>query len=772
MTEQPAAGPGATPAGPAGGAVDGASPDAANQPAGAGEGSAAAAAGKPEGQGDKAHGEKQGDEKKTGGEAEKADPAGDAASKATSRAGVGSVRGESLSDAEWAIHGDVAGQKNVFFLGGAHRLPPQRLSADLEDPATAAFAQPQGWEELSAGFFSHRTVIVRGPRGCGKTTAVIRLLLRSGSVFHLDDAIDLNQLAESVRADGGPDGGIERDARFLLVRPEKFGHLRAASLQRIDEALERADARLALIIDDHTPLPDPDLLAYTLTLSAPPRHGEVFDNHVRWRLGESLGELVLEREDVRWVAQRLLPRADSCSLAARLAEWVAREYETHGRIDAERIAARMSRWGTEEFDIWFASLEDAQTRCFAVALAVLGGLAHERVSAAARGLHERLGRPRSLVISSPADGPYDGAGPFRTDRSERLRRLMAAVRQIEVRGDYGRSVTETIAYRDPHLRPQAVLRHVWSQYQIQPELLDWLASLAADGALPVRIRAGLALGRIAAESFDYVCERVLEPWAYGNREERWDAVAYALREVAYSVPELVPAIRRLTGRWYANTSSRSAQATAARVHGVCLGRLDPKPAVDALHRLLASAQDEFDNGRISVGWAIGDSLTDLLWNSDFELAEYALSALERAMADRRRTHSAQLAFLILANSLHARMSDAAHRDDWPYLLAAAREHKELRDPLASVWRRVVKESRFHEQAQDVMTGWARSAEADEELRDVFLRLLRSMARGDRRCALILDTYARAWTSADGITPLPAVASALRTIIAADRELTS
>lgn len=720
-------------------------------------------------------GKTDGDGKKEAAEGDKAQSAPDSAEKAasiaTSRAGGGSARGESLSDAESAMHGDVVNQKNVFFVGGERKQPPQRLSPDLEDPVNAAFVEPPDWDEISAEFFNHRTVIVRGPEGCGKTTAAIRLLLRSGKVYHLDSEIDLNKLAESIGKDGSADGGIERDARFLLVRPEKFPELRASSLQRIDDALQRADARLALIIDGQSPR-ESDLLPYTVTLSAPPKHPDVLASHLRWRLGDSLGELVLEREDVRGLVDRLLPRANSCSRVARLAELVARDYEIHGHVDAERISKRMAQREAEEFDIWFASLDDAETRCFAVALAVLGGLAYERVSAAARSLHGRIERPQTMVVSSAGEGPYDGAGPFRTDRAERERRLAAKAERVDVRGDFGRSKTDVIAYRDAQNRPREVLRHVWSQYQIQQELVDWLDSLAADGALPVRIRAGLALGQIAAQSFDYICERVLAPWAAGATAVRWDAVAYALREVTYSAPELIANVRSLTKGWYGNTDSRYAQATAARVHGVCLGRFDPESAVDALERLLASGDEEISEDEdISVAGAIGDSLADLVFNGTPELAEYVLAALGRAVDDRRRTASAQLAFLILAVSLNARMSDeTTARDDWPYLLCVAQQNKELREPLAALWRRTVKESRFHVLAEAVMTAWARSAESDEELRDLFLRLLRSMARGDRRCAQILETYARRWTAPENIRPLPKVATAVRAIIAAEKGL--
>jgi hypothetical protein len=45
-----------------------------------------------------------------------------------------------------------------------------------------------------------------------------------------------------------------------------------------------------------------------------------------------------------------------------------------------------------------------------------------------------------------------------------------------------------------------------------------------------------------------------------------------------------------------------------------------------------------------------------------------------------------------------------------------------------------------------------------------------MARGDRRCAQILETYARRWTAPENIRPLPKVATAVRAIIAAEKGL--
>ena len=86
----------------------------------------------------------------------------------------------------------------------------------------------------------------------------------------------------------------------------------------------------------------------------------------------------------------------------------------------------------------------------------------------------------------------------------------------------------------------------------------------------------MALGRLAAWSFDTICSSVLASWATGQQRDRREAVAYALRVVAAD-PRLRETATALILAWYAS-GNPYAQATAARAYGVACGLFDPRAA--------------------------------------------------------------------------------------------------------------------------------------------------------------------------------------------------
>ena len=659
------------------------------------------------------------------------------------------------------------GHKHIYLLNGERPARLRLISPLTLDPVRHAFVDPDGWDEIRAAFAKRRIAILRGPSGCGKMAAAIRLLqgVGTGRFYHLDSATDLTRLAESLESGGAESDGIDHGAGFVLNRPIAFGALRGSILQGLEEALLRAEARLVLTVDSEDSIPDEDLIDYIVAIPGGPPYPEVVANHLRWLIEERAADRLLGLAPISEVVAEQLERRASCQMAARLARTIADEFEAAPGTDADpgRIRDRMSRHGAEDFEIWFISLGDSETRCFAMALAVLNGLAYERVADAARGLYRRLDRGRNLVLASPLDGPWEGDSPFRLTRAERLHKLRAGIRRMDVHGPYGHSTAQAVEYRDTEYA-RAVIRHVWSEYQIHDVLTDWLGELSDDADDQVRVCAGSALGLIATDSFEYVARHILSRWAASPRPSRRDAVAYALRVVAGD-PDLIDNVRQLANGWYANRKVPALQATAARVHGVSLGPVDPEAAVDALDRL--SVIDD-----IKVAVAIGDSLADLLVDGDVDLAERILPRLEDSLGVQERTISAQLSFLILADALVTDADDeqgTGPEVPWPSLLWLANRHPGVRVPLTALWRRVINEAVFHSEAEKIMTSWATLAETDTALRDAFLRLLRAVMRGDERSVRILERYADRWVAADNLAPLPLTSTGLRSVIAVETE---
>ena len=203
---------------------------------------------------------------------------GEIAAQAISRPGQGSLRNEYLREADrLAGEGDAAGQdRNVLLIGQVKVVRLSRLSRRQTEPVEHAFVAPDELDDIRLAFAKSRAVILRGPVGYGKQAIATRMLidLCQGPRFQLDSAVDFAELAESIRTDLGGRDRIEQGAGFLLNQPSNFGGLYASVLQRLEEALDRADARLVLTIDSTEPLPDPDLVDYIVNVHSVPRYQE------------------------------------------------------------------------------------------------------------------------------------------------------------------------------------------------------------------------------------------------------------------------------------------------------------------------------------------------------------------------------------------------------------------------------------------------------------------------------------------------------------------
>ena len=696
---------------------------------------------------------------------------GDAAAEATSRPGQGSLRNEYLREAErLTVEGDAVGRdKNIFLVGGKQLVPLRRLSQRLIEPIRDAFVAPDGLKDIQTAFEkNNRTVILRGPPGCGKQGLAIHMLidLSPGPLFHLDSAVDLTRLAEWIETDLKGRNRIEQGAGFLLNQPLGFANLYGSVLQGLDEALERADARLVLTIGSAVRVPDRDLLDYIVDVTSAPNYFDIVASHLRLRLTKELADHLMARADVQDSIIHQLEDGASCKLAADLGEAIAGGWDTSDgehEFDIKRIESWKSQRGAEDFHIWFADLGDTRSRSFAIALAVLNGLPYDAVAKGARELYRRFDKPPYLLMASADDVQPERLLPFRTSRREWLHKLQAQIREIEIQGPYGHSRAEMVEYRDPDYAVR-VIRRAWSDFEVQDVLLAWLGELADDPSEQPRIFAGIALGRLAAWSFDTFCSSVLEPWATGQHRGRREAVAYALR-VVIADPRLRESVTRLIFAWYASSSRPLAQATAARAYGVAYGRLDPRAAFEALDRL--TVVDD-----IRVAAAIGDSVADLLAVGGDDFAGYVLPRLADSIREQDRTGAVQLVFLILADGLvtTAQGDPAAPGPvSWPLLLHLTTQRTEVRSAIVTLWRYVLNEALFHDEAEQVITRWAAAAEEDPAVREAFLRLARAIARHDERSLMILDRYCALWVGADNLRPLPMVSSALQTVLTTNRE---
>ncbi|MEU6180547.1 hypothetical protein [Streptomyces coeruleorubidus] len=678
--------------------------------------------------------------------------AGASASEATTRTGQGSLRAGLLREAWTHIGGDhVHGDKIVIHAAGERGVVLRTLAAGMVEAVRHAFQPPARWEDIQADAWQRRSVVLRGPGGAGKTAAAVRLLLAAGvkAWYLLDSVAELTRLTELRQLGSG--------AGLLLDRPRDLGELSGSQLAGLEDLLERADARLVLIAGPDAEL-DRTVGEYVQRVARPDTLDTVLAAHLAHRIGEDDAERALATVGVTDLAAELLDDGAACRDAARLAEVLAHEYGS-GALDLDRIRTRMDQTGGESPEEWFEGLGDTVLRTQAIALAVLGGLPQEDVALAASSLLDRFRGERGVLTASVEQGPV----PLRQDPFARSRRLLAEklrARTVSAvtRGSYGRLPCTVAEYRSPGYPPR-IIRHVWSEYHIQHELVGWLAELVDSPSQQVRSFAGTALGLIATESFDHIATQVFPGWI---RDEdsgylRREAIAYALRVCARE-PALRSGVHALVDGWYLSGTWQF-QAAAARAYGLCLGGADLDTAVHALTRL-----GTVDHIRVAV--AIGDACADLVEEDVAGHAPVVLRAVAEMVHEPSSRACGHLVFLILADALVAEESDAVgtpprNRPTLLQLAARSAPGSELRRLLGYLWSEVIRGELFADQAAGVLEGWAAQAETDPLLLDDLVRVLvEDVAEPSPRAALLLQRYTSRWTERDRFRPLPRSAAVL------------
>jgi hypothetical protein len=681
-------------------------------------------------------------------------------------------------------------QYNNYFSGRQSRIrPPLPLPEGQAEAIRRAFVDPDGWADVRAAFAGRRLTILRGRAGCGKRGAAIRLLLpaQHGRIYQLDRRTPLSDLADMLAPGHDMWDSLGQSPGLLIDQPRDIASLRVDLLQGLEALLEKADARLVLTVGSDVTFPTHDLRDYgfVLDLPGPPAGKLLVARYLEYQFGEERAAQLMALPGIQKVISKHTGTETSCSFAVALTGIIADRCADAVDADSvplQKIANDIERHRAGHFESWFSSLPDAQSRAFAIALAVFGGLPYEFVARAARALNERFDdAPPYLAISSdmwyPSRGPrVSKLRPGITTRRERLEILGAHVKAGDASGSYGISQAELVEYDDSSYSSK-VLRYAWTAYEMQDILIDWLCSLADNEAVQIQLLTARALGLLATWSFDYLGSRVLAQWAASKRRGRRQAVAYALWKAVTEEPRLLPNARNLIKTWYADRSRPSAQATAARAYGLVLGAVDLAEALEALSRLLI-----VDSSAVAV--AIGTAMADLvapatldstgapLPDEEADVVRRVLTAFEGAMGDRNRSDQAELAFLTMANLLLTPVPSAATGQLmlWPSLLRLLIRLPDIRPSVVKLWQHVLSDSPYPDLAGQIMTQWAAIAEYEPEAREVFLRLARAICRDHARCRLIMERFAAEWVSPQNLQPLYTLSAALQSVVAAESEV--
>ena len=616
----------------------------------------------------------------------------------------------------------------------ARKVPPE----ELIEP----FLRTDAIRQLAAAVGDQAIVVLQGPKGYGKGAALLRMLRDrapgNAAMYFLDPATDL----AAFSCDEVPEGSV----LILADLPERAADdLDDYTVKRIEGELRARDCRLGITTGQGARfvVGSPGLLVVSLTSRPEPR--DVFWEH----LAEPLQRVRVRRDDVRrWpgVADLLdtqlgadCPLADAQLLATLLGRAAGRP-----ETAAASVRAQMAEYADEKVAQWFRRLPSQKAHCTAISLAVLNGLSREMIADQARILEQ--------VISPSPDAPNapPPTNPFAASTAVTLAMLTAKVEIETQQRDEGPVIVHAMSYAEDGYAGK-VLRHVWREYADgRAALMQWLRALGRSTDLKVRVRAAAAVGELACEAMDYLCNEVIHPWARAKNPDVRDSAAIALvRPAADS--RLRSTTRQLVAGWAEAGNSWQLRASAARAYGQAIGTSTPISALRALAQLAEESADDFD-----VVAAVCNSYCDLVMNGTNALSARVICEVERLAADRKRGLQAagRLTLLGLSTLRGAppHMDGGGRRlDSWPTLLLLALANRAIAESAARLWQLSLHDAEIGDAVTASLDAWAKDAEANSELRAAFTSFLQWIATDQRSRQAVLRR-AQLWSGRDGKAP--------------------
>jgi hypothetical protein len=638
------------------------------------------------------------------------------------------------------VAGDVViGDKYELSFGqGRARIRVRRITPE---ELTEPFARTPALERLRAGVSGEPIVVLRGPRGYGKSAALVRTLgrdLRDGALmYYLDPATDLASFSCAEVP--------EHSVLILQDLPDSAAdRLDQFAVERIVDELSARSCRLGITAGQAATLAtiSGGFLVLELTSRASPR--QVFDRHLSVLL---LGTGLTRDTMLSWPEVSALlddQLGPDCSLAdaARLAAMFF-DARQEPQTAAERVRAQMTEYADEKVAQWFRKLDTLRAQCMAISLAVLNGLSRETVAQQARLLENRI-LPSPDAANAPAV-----TNPFAPDAAASPALLQARVASETRMTAHGPITLRTMRYLEQGF-PGQVLRYVWRERDAaRPALVSWLRQLGKSRDLAVRVRAATAAGVLACEAMDYVYDEIIYGWACDDREDARTSAAIALGPPA-SDPLTRDTVRSVVADWAKESSSWTLRAAAARTYGASIGLTSPSLALRELARL-AKTDD------LALMVAISNSYCELVVDGTTPLSVRVLGEVEKLAGDRAREKQVvgRLTLLGLSSMRGAPsgLSDPAGRlRTWPMLLVLSSGNARLAAAAAGLWRLSLNDPDVGSLVTASLDEWALAAEDVGELRTALVDLMHEVAAADGRARLAVLRRAQQWSSRDGQAP--------------------
>lgn len=620
--------------------------------------------------------------------------------------------------------GGYAAERDININVGTAARPsamgpvPAVVLADLR----ACHVPGPEYDEARQRLLSTRVLVLRGAEGSGRRTTSLALLrnLVDGQIYDLGAYHDLESLSSDDR---------HGQCGYLLdsIPGSKVGKLTLSSLASAEHWLKRQNSYLVITVDDRTGAQYDDLERYLVDHQAPdPR--QVLHSHLLRLCTELPDPLPEWLDDLRLTEQVGTVRQPSAlvNLAVALVNAVkdegslenALEYWVRGRAVGE--AQRLLR-GTQQVDPELRPTEQLQRCAFLVALAVFNDAPYLPVAAAAELLAQAL-----TAAAYPKGTPHRQI--FALRRASCLTWLQGTVERRPRNDLWGQQRTERIRLCNPDL-PSALLDELWHEYDaVRTPILRWLQELSVSRNLEIRVRAAQAVGKLATDNFDYVCQEVIVEWAGSHWPRQRYAAAWAL-EAAVRTGDVEDRVRRLL-RYWCRAGSRCRKLTAVATYGTGIGADRPEEALRSLHHLARADDPE---------------MTTIACRSVVELflggqSAQVLDTLQNWLADADGTARR---FSIVSFVQLAYQGDDS---GWPVLLPLCGEHHPRVGLMTKFWRCGLSDDYSRADAWEALWLWCRIADLYVQLREPLEYLIGTIGSADNDLRKRLDWYLKFWAN--------------------------
>ncbi|MGH3942191.1 MAG: hypothetical protein ACRDTG_26930 [Pseudonocardiaceae bacterium] len=656
------------------------------------------------------------------------------------------------------VQRDLIGRDNIttnIYAATPDPYGHYEITVNARQEISEIYVEPKDFGTLVSFCAERRITVIRVTAGQGKLITALRVLDRicTGPLFKLDPAKGMTQLRRKDIAENGGyllTGLTQSQADFLLTRHE---------MDRLDTELNDRAARLVITVTAETRLTYLGSTDYVTDLTHRPEGHDVFAAHLRVKLSEDMSERLIADADVAAILDTELHPGIPPRKAVLLAGLTADAARDSG--DPREIAAtvryRLAARSSPEFADWFQGLGGLAEHSFVIALAVLNGLPYETVAQAGRALEARLTAP---VTGRLEDLPRDQVRPFEHRRSMRLKTFHAKLTSGTASTPQGEVPVQTVEFDDPTC-PKQVLTHVWQEYdQAHSALIDWLYKLGSHAVEEVRTRAGVAVGALSTNAFEFMRNSIVEPWACSTDHLLRESAATAL-DAANSVPYLKDTVQGLVHEWSAD-SKPELVATAVRAYGSSVG-------VDQPARLFETLNQHAESPDFTVVGAVCASLAELAEAGVVGVSDRALMTAREWTRSRTRVRrvTGKLAFLMMAADLMwtpdaapPRQGRTGRIQHWPLLLKLADSSPEWRQVIAIMWATALTSADIAELALGILDQWAETAESDDQRQRALVRLLAATTTSDRVRARLRRTAER-WADPDSTMYAPKIAAAVR-----------